>query len=269
MTWKRLWPIALGLLTALVLVVANSESFKVPQQALAQTPELLAQTSRPSPEASPTASPSPEASPQASPSPEASPQASPSPEASPQASPVPAAPATTPTVVPQDEEATPVTLSEETYTDPGNRFQVGILAEYAQEDNVAESIDEDNLQPYTVSAVGGIPLIESPDGNLAYTVVVKPRATAQRLSNEDLAQMAIEVFEQGEGFKPEAFEAQGTGEILIPWTGMLNNTQSMGGVILARQSDRSVYLLLISATEKGASKVEPAIGLLSDTLQAI
>jgi hypothetical protein len=146
---------------------------------------------------------------------------------------------------------------------------VGLLAEYLPTENEAETADRGPLQPYKVGTSAGIPLIESPDGNLAYTVIVQPLATDRTLSNEELAEIAIEEFKRGEGFSPDEFRPVATGEVLVPWTGIFNNQTPMQGTILVRQRDRSVYLLLISATDVAASKLDPAIALLFETLEPL
>ena len=143
-----------------------------------------------------------------------------------------------------------ISLSGETYKE--NRFEVGILAGYQQK------------------VVSGVPVVESPDGNLAYTVVVKPQVNTQQLDSETLARIAIDEFEKGEGFQPGQFRQSNAGEIALPWSASLtmgNNTQSLSGEVLARQRGRNVLLLLISATEAKAEDVPQVLQVLSNSLK--
>ena len=176
------------------------------------------------------------------------PQPSPSPAASPSPSPTPEPP---PPPIPQVE---PLPLSNNNYKDPQGRFQVGIL------------------DGYNVGFVGNFPLIESPEGNLAYTVVVKPRESDRQLPNASLAQIAIETFERGEGFTPGSYQELGTNSVRLPWTGTLrigSKTQPIQGSILARQIGNNIFLLLVSATEEKTSEIDAAIAALSDTLKPV
>ncbi len=181
----------------------------------------------------------------ASPTPQPSP--SPAPPPTPQPSPPPEPTPTLPDVE-------PLPLSESNYKDPQGRFQIGIL------------------EGYNVGFVGNFPLIESPAGNLAYTVVVRIRESNRLIPNVNLAQIAIETFERGEGFQPGSYQDLGTGSVLLPWTGTLKigaNNQPMQGSVLVRQSSNNIFLLLVSATEEKASEVDAAIVALSDTLRPI
>lgn len=255
MKWNRLWPLGLGLLTALVLVLASEPSFVFPVDSSAhrqglfaravEVGTLVAQESES--EESENVAPDPEAQPQ-------------------EESTEPATSETPPTTVEEAVEGTPLVLSENLYRDPNGRFQVGILAQYDPEFTLEDVTEEVSLEEYRVSAIGGIPLIEAPDGNLAYTVVVQPLATTRTRTNEELAEIAIAQFERGEGFQPGEFQVMTPGQILISWTGVLNGSQGMSGAIVARQTARNVYLLLISATEAGEPKLEEAIALLSSSL---
>jgi len=178
-----------------------------------------------------------------SPAPSPTPQASPSPTPTPTPAPPP----------PEPEPAVdPLPLSGSAYQDPRGQFEVGIL------------------QDYNVGFAGNSPLIEAPDGNLAYTVVARPRESDRPLPDSSLAQIAIETFERGEGFDPGAFQSAGDGEIRMPWTGSLKigaNTQPIAGSILVRQVGDRILILLVSATEAGAENIDAAIAALSDTLQ--
>ncbi|MGB3512480.1 MAG: hypothetical protein WBA93_25235 [Microcoleaceae cyanobacterium] len=143
-----------------------------------------------------------------------------------------------------------ITLSAQPYKE--SRFEVGILEGYQQK------------------VIAGLPVVESPEGNLAYTVVVKPQVSTRQLDNEALAKIAIEELEGGEGFQPGQFRAIAPGEIILPWSGSLtmeNNTQFMSGVVLARNRGRNVFLLLISAMETKADEVPQVLRVLSNSLK--
>lgn len=145
-----------------------------------------------------------------------------------------------------------LSLAEEEYEDPSNRFSVGVLADYQ------------------VSSFRGVPLVESPDGNLAYTVVVEPVLPAQPLSPAELGEFAMDAFAHGEGFDPTALQQLDSGDLVIPWTGTLTQgrkTQPISGTILARQTSEQVLLLLISATEAQADQVDGVLATLFETLK--
>lgn len=145
-------------------------------------------------------------------------------------------------------------LSEAPYQDPQGRFEIGIL------------------QNYKVSQIADAPLIESPDGNLAYTVVVQSKITNESFTNEALAQMASNQFQRGEGFQPNQLKILSPGEILIPWTGSLTigkNKQPITGEILVRQNQEQIIMLLVSATEDAKENIPSAIGTLSDSLKSL
>ncbi len=251
---NRLWLLGLGLLTALILMIADYRTVNLHPQVGLSNLQLNARAAEAPPSVIQIAQ---RGATRATP---ATPASAPS-----------VAPTSAPTLSPEELEATPVRLSEVPYKDPGERFTVGVLAEYleAQDGDGDPEADRGPLQPYKVGSSAGIPLIESPDGNLAYTVIVQPLATSRALSNEELAEIAIEEFKRGEGFSPTEFRAIAPGEVLVPWTGILNNKTPMQGTILVRQRDLSVYLLLISATDVAVSKLEPAIALLFETLQPL
>ena len=185
---------------------------------------------------------------QASPTPQPAPSPAASPTPKPSPSPQPAPP---PPPVPQVE---PLPLSESNYKDPQGRFQIGIL------------------EGYNVGFAGNFPLIESQEGNLAYTVVVKPRESGRPLPSSSLAQIAIETFERGEGFTPGSYQELGQNSVKIPWTGTLRigaKTQPIQGSIFGRQIGNNIFLLLVSATEEKTPEIERAIAALSDTLKPI
>lgn len=180
---------------------------------------------------------------------------SPSPTASPRVSPtvapvIPVAP-----TIPAAPTAPPLPVSGD-YKDPNNRFIVGIL------------------QGYKVSPLAGTVLIEAPDGNLAYSVLAQPQSqlgiTGGLVPNEALVTAAQNAFRQGEGF--QTGEARSIpGGVQIDWTGNLTiggQTQPVGGVILARQANNSVLLVLIAATSAGGDRVLGAASALSNGLRA-
>ncbi len=167
---------------------------------------------------------------------------------------VPAAPATTSNPPATTLSAPTLPLSEAPYKDPQGRFEIGIL------------------ENYKVSAIADAPLIESPDGNLAYTVVVQRKITKESFTNEALAQMAINQFQRGEGFQPNQLKVLSPGEILIPWTGSLTigkNKQPITGEILVRQNQDQIIILLVSATENAKDNIPSAIRTLSDSLKSL
>jgi hypothetical protein len=144
-------------------------------------------------------------------------------------------------------------LSDSAYIDPQGRFQVGIL------------------QGYNVGFAGNWALIESPDGNLAYTVVVKARESDRVIPIASLAQIAIETFERGEGFQPGTYQAISLNEISLPWTGSLKTgttTQPIQGKIRVRQEGARLLMLLVSATESAVEDIDPAIITIMDSLKS-
>ncbi len=183
------------------------------------------------------ATPTPQPSP-SPPSPSPTPEATPEPENSPSSAPSP------PTL----------SLSESDYIDPLGRFQVGIL------------------QGYNVGFAGNWPLIESDDGNLAYTVVVKARESDRVIPSSSLAQIAIETFERGEGFQPGTYQIISANEISLPWTGTVktgSTTQLIQGKIRVRQAGDRLLILLVSATESAFQDIDPAIVTITDNLKSL
>ncbi|MER3434682.1 MAG: hypothetical protein C4288_14980 [Leptolyngbya sp. ERB_1_1] len=184
---------------------------------------------------------------------------SPSPTASPKASPtatpplIPIAPTVTPSL-PVAPTAPPLPLSGD-YKDPNNRFMIGILKDYK------------------VSPLAGTVLIEAPDGNLAYSVLAQPQSqlgvTSGVIPNDALVTAAQNAFRQGEGFQTGDVRSI-PGGVQIDWTGNLTiagQTQPVGGVILARQANNSVLLVLIAATNAGGDRVLSAASALSNSLR--
>lgn len=158
-------------------------------------------------------------------------------------------PAATPAPIPA--AAPPgLPMADTPYRDPGGRFQVGVL------------------QDYTPSIVAGIPLFESPTGELAYTVAIRPRANAATVNEAALAQIAIDTVSGGEGFTPGAFEPVPAGGAKVPWSGTLTTKkpQVMQGILLSRQAGDRILILVIAATEAGASDLAAVYGSLEPTL---
>ncbi|MBZ8179185.1 hypothetical protein [Oscillatoria salina] len=233
--------------------------FASPEPSTETSPEVEATpTESPSPVASPEPEPEPEVTPSPVASPEPEPEVTPSPVASPEPEPeVTPSPVASPEPEPEPaavETLVPVLpLAGEPYLDPAQRFQVGII------------------EGFSVTSLAGSPLIESPDGNLAYTVVVRSRAFDNNLSDAALAQIAVDTFEQGEGFIPGEFQSIGDG-VVISWAGSLTlrgNTQPISGLILSRQVPGNVLVMLISATEEGQDKVEAVLSTVANSLQSI
>jgi hypothetical protein len=144
-------------------------------------------------------------------------------------------------------------LSSQIYQEPAARFGIGILDGYKVL----------NLQSVTV--------MENEDGTLAYTVVVHPRASDSPLPPSAVAQIAIETFLSGEEFTPQPFQELTEG-IIIPWSGTLsqqNQNQPMGGLLYAKQGERDVLLLMVSATAENIPYTQPAINTLLPTFKAL
>lgn len=244
------WFIGLIGLTAAVMILLQGQPWYLPvyaQDPAPATPEAVS-------EEAPAAEEVPEAAGEA-PAPVAEEGAADeSPEA---ATPATATPATAAEEPPASPEATTLpapslALAEEGYQDPGQRFQVGLLADYTQ------------------TMLAGVPIFESPDRTLAYTVALRPRAADVNLNAGALSQVAIDTFRTGEGLQVGAFEPVTDGARL-PWTGTLTmgrNTQPMQGVMLARQVPGRVLLLLIAATAEAADQVEAVYATLEPTLTA-
>ena len=183
---------------------------------------------------------------------------SPKPTGSPAASPVPTIPVapTLPAPIQPAPTASPLPVNG-TYKDPNGRFQVGIL------------------QDFRVSPLAGSVLIESRNGNLAYTILALPQSqlgvSGGAISNDDLVKVAQNTFRQGEGF--ETGEVRSIpGGLQIDWVGNLtiaNRTQNVGGVILARPLKDNVILMLVAATEAGGDQVLGAASALGASLQAL
>lgn len=150
---------------------------------------------------------------------------------------------------------------EGTYTDPAGRFKVGILKDYKS------------------TPLAGAVLIESPNGNVAYTVVPQSQPLGAPIglaagydNSESLAKVATTVFQRGEGFQPGQPRMESGGGAVMNWTGSLTiagTTQPMQGVILVRPSSRHVLLLLVAATKVGEAQIPSAIAALAPSLEPI
>ena len=128
------------------------------------------------------------------------------------------------------------------------------------------------LENYKVSAIADVPLMESPDGTMAYTAIVQPKITNEQFSNQALAQMAINQFQRGEGFQPNQLQVLAPGEILIPWTGTVTigrKPQPISGSILVRQNPDKILMLLLSATDDASEDISSAIATLADSLKSL
>ena len=139
------------------------------------------------------------------------------------------------------------------YQDPQGRFQVGIF------------------DGYQVSTVADAPLLQAPDGSLAYTVAVSPLPPDRAaLSEAELVAIAEQTFRHGEGFllgPPQPIAGNG---VQISWTGRLTQgnapPQPIAGQIYARQRGESIFLLLVAATDAAQAQVSDAIAALGSTL---
>lgn len=197
---------------------------------------------------------------------------SPRPAASPPPLPVPAATASpaipvvpvtpAPTVAPPAPPASTAPPAElgGTYADPSGRFKIGVL------------------KNYKVSPLAGSVLIESPDGNVAYSVVAQSQPLGSPIgliasydNSDSLAKIATTVFQRGEGFQPAPARAEAGGGAVMDWTGTLTiggNSQAVRGVILVRPNSQHLLLLLIAATQVGEAQVPAALAALASSLQS-
>lgn len=166
-------------------------------------------------------------------------------------SPVPAIPIAPASISP------PLAVSSD-YKDPNGRFKIAILKDYA------------------VTPLAGSALMESRDGSLAYTVLVRSQAElalngTTTFMNDALAKIAQTAFQQGEGFQTAQWQAI-PGGIKMDWTGSLTiagKSQPMSGVILVRQLPTDVAMILIAATESAVGQVPGAVSALVDSLQPL
>lgn len=268
---------AIVMIVAIGLIGLNG----VWRSAIAQAPVLPPPpsgpaVSSPDPKASPIASPnaSPNVSPNVSPSTEPNAETDaaltgtpidplpgsrtepPTPTPSPSTTPTPTPlPSLMPTVIIPN-NAQPLPIAGE-HKDAAGRFRVGLL------------------QGYRVTPLGDSVLMESPDGKLAYTVVAQTAGQLGLLTGsvtvENLAQIARNALQRGEGFQAEAPQSIVNG-LQMNWTGQLTiggKTQPVNGIILAKPGNNSVLLLTIAATEAGSADLPGAIAALGDSLQGL
>lgn len=139
------------------------------------------------------------------------------------------------------------------FDDPQGRFQIGIF------------------EGYQVSRAGNAPLIQAPDGSLAYTVVIAPLPSEVATASEaDLVQVTEATFGPGEGFTAGDVQAIPGGGIRINWTGRLSQgaaaPQPISGKIFARQRNSDAFLLLVAATADREAQLSDAIVTLGGTL---
>ncbi len=180
----------------------------------------------------------------------------PSPTPSPTVTPT---PTPIPTVMPSviiPNNAEPLPIAGE-HVDKVGRFRIGLL------------------KGYRVTNLGDSVLVESPDGRLAYTVLAQTAGQLGLLSGsvtvENLAQIARNALQRGEGFQAEAPQPIVNG-LQMNWTGQLTiggKAQPVNGIILAKPGNNSVLLLTIAATEAGAADLPGAIGALGESLQGL
>ncbi|MGV0026103.1 hypothetical protein [Phormidesmis priestleyi] len=244
MKWQRNWWVGLAIvmLVAATLIQSDWTGLRAQAEPPTVSPSLPA-----SPAVPPTAVP-------VAPLPTVSPTAPvptvPSLPTSPLVAPSPIAPSPAST-------APPLPVTGE-YKDPEGRFKIGIL------------------QNYKVSPLAGSVLIESPDGSLAYTVLVRSQGElalqngTATFVNDALAKIAQTAFQQGEGFQSGQWQAI-PGGIKLDWTGSLTiagKSQPIGGTILVRQLPTDVAMILIAATQSAAGQVPSAISALVISLES-
>jgi hypothetical protein len=251
----------LGGLSAIAIVLAGSaaqwsvlKSFRTSDVAVAQVPAAAPRTA-------PTAAPGVKVTPRTTPTPAAPAPALPTSPANQTTIPaVPVSPSlVAPPPAPPASTAAPLPLGG-TYQDPSGRFKVGVLKDFK------------------VSPLAGSVLIESPDGNLAYSVVTQsqPLGTPIGLSagydnSESLAKIARSVFQRGEGFQPGPPRSEAGGGAVLDWTGTLTiagTSQPVGGTILVRPTPRDILLLIVTATQAGAKDLPGALSALASNLQS-
>ncbi|OKH11758.1 hypothetical protein [[Limnothrix rosea] IAM M-220] len=136
-----------------------------------------------------------------------------------------------------------------TYQDPAGRFEVGIIS------------------GYKMTPLAGMFVVESPEGDLAYTVTVRPKAGDRHLEDDQLAQIAVDTLATGEGFIAGAFTGNDIG-IELPWRGVQGKTP-IAGMVFARQTNNSVLVLSLSTTETSTEKIAEILPELSQTLKPI
>lgn len=265
---KRTWTVALGGLSAIVIVLTGFMAHWPASRLLAPTEVAVAQTSAPAPRTTSTVTPAPPVTsapqPRSSPPPGATSPTQTTPAPVPNQTNIPAVPVS-PSLLPPPPSgpastAAPLPLGG-TYEDPAGRFKVGVLKDFK------------------VSPLAGSVLIESQDGNLAYAVVTQSQPLGASIglsagydNSESLAKVARAVFQRGEGFQPGVPRSESGGGALMDWTGTLTiagTSQPVGGAILVRPSARNILLLIITATQAGAKQLPGALSALANSLQAL
>ncbi len=249
--------------SAVVLIALNG----LWERAIAQTPVLPAPPILPSPSSSPSPGASPSINPDANAPAIGSPidpipgsrttPPIPTPSITPSA--LPTVPVPVPSLMPSlivPNNAPPLPIAGK-HTDPAKRFEIGLL------------------QGYQVTPLGDSVLIESPDGRLAYTVLSQTAGQLGLVSGsvtlDNLAQIARNALQRGEGFQSEAPQSIVNG-IQMNWTGQLTiggKTQPVKGIIMAKPGNNSVLLLTIAATEAGSADLPGAIAALGESLQGL
>ena len=150
---------------------------------------------------------------------------------------------------------TPELSQSPSFTDPGQRYSIALL------------------DGFKAHQVAGQSVLESADGNVAYSVSVAPTLSnpSTLLTNAALAQMAQVTFQQGEGFIATRFQSLDQGGIKIDWTGQVTTraSQPLSGTIFAQQFEDQVFLLLIAATEEGQDEFAEAIATLPSSLRPL
>ncbi|MCG8367782.1 MAG: hypothetical protein MJA27_31170 [Pseudanabaenales cyanobacterium] len=143
------------------------------------------------------------------------------------------------------------------YQDPQGRFQIGLL------------------EGYKVNTVANSPLFESADGRLAYTLVVLPIGDGKvttTVTDAALVQAAQKTFQAGEGFRTTGFQPIEGGGMQISWMGSLTQQglpQPIQGIIVARQAEANIFLLMVAATEPAVDQIFDAVSTLTGTLQVL
>ncbi|MEM9214254.1 MAG: hypothetical protein AAGD25_07890 [Cyanobacteria bacterium P01_F01_bin.150] len=139
------------------------------------------------------------------------------------------------------------------FTDPNNQYSIALL------------------EGFKAHLIAGKSIFESPDGEVAYSVIVSPTLSNSTLTDAALAQIAQVTFQQGEGFAANNFQSLNSGGIKIEWTGQVTTrkTQPLSGAIFVRQFDDSVFLLMLAATEAGQQVFAEAIATLPASLKPL
>lgn len=142
-----------------------------------------------------------------------------------------------------------VNAQASSYQDPAGRFEVALLPSYK------------------VTPLAGMFVVESPDGAIAYTVSVRPKAADAYLEDVELAQFALETVEKGEGFRAGAVQGTDIG-VEVPWQGMLGQ-QAIAGTLFARQTNNTVLILTVSAVEGSQDQLAAILPELSQSLKPL